>query len=192
MDAATTRTIETFHDFFVASAGVAGALIGLLFVAVSVAGERLVADTDGHVNRVRASAALTGFTNALVISLFALNPVAGLDAATIAVAIVGMTFVAASLLSFVRVRGLHRQAASDAAFLIGLLVVLVLELRAGIRMDDHPRGALNEVAILLVVSFIIGIGRSWELLGGPQIGLVSELRGVLRTRGRGEGEGEGP
>jgi hypothetical protein len=184
MHAAATRTIESYHDFFVASAGVAGALIGLLFVAVSVAGERLTADTDSHANRVRASAALTGFTNALVISLFALNPIAGLGAATVAVSIVGMTFVAASLLSFVRVHGLRRQAVSDAASLVGLLVVLVLELSAGLHLDHDPSGAVNGLAILVIISFIIGIGRSWELLGGPQIGLAAELRALMRSRRR--------
>jgi hypothetical protein len=98
----------------VATAGVAGALIGLLFVAISVAQDRLISQDDDPVHQVRASAALTAFTNALAISLFALIPSVGISWVAVSFGIVGVLFIAGSLMSLLRERRAHRAALRDA------------------------------------------------------------------------------
>jgi hypothetical protein len=171
------------HDFFLASAGVAGALIGLLFVAISVSAGRLAtAEASGQTHRIRAYAALTGFVNALTVSLFALVPGEKIGWTATIVAILGLLFIVASLLSLIRVRQVRWPRAQDVIFLLGLGVTFVLQLMSGLDVASHPgdTGTVNNIAILVIVCFLIGIARAWELIGGPNIGIAHEMVALAR------------
>jgi hypothetical protein len=165
---------------------VAGALIGLLFVAISVAGERLTSVQAGApVHRVRADAALTAFTNALAISLFALVPGEKIGWTAVSVAIAGLVFILASLLSLGRVRPWRWGMLRDGLFLVGLAVVFVVQLISGWDVAYHPGHAdsVNTIAVLVIICFIVGIQRAWELIGGPSIGLRHEVFALVRGDG---------
>jgi hypothetical protein len=171
------------NDFFTASASVAGALIGLLFVAISVASDRLRAERDGQVHRIRAVAALTAFTNSLSVSLFSLIPGHKIGPTAISVAAVGLTFVVAALMSLIRLRQVRWATVRDALFLVGLAFTFVIQLLAGVDVTAHPRnsGDVDTIAILVVVCFLLGIARSWELIGGPSIGIRKEVAAMVRA-----------
>ncbi len=134
--AAATATASA-HEFFAASASVAGALIGLLFVALSVAPERVLGPEASEVHSVRAAATLTAFTNALTVALFSLIP--GLDAGgpATAVSIVGMVFIVRALISVSPSWRAGEVRLRDLTFLVGLIVVFVVQLIAAIELDRH-------------------------------------------------------
>jgi hypothetical protein len=175
-------TPADLHGFFTASAGVAGALVGLLFVAITVAQDKIQATGAAQAHRVRASAALSAFTNALTISLFALLPGEQIGWAAVSVAVVGLVFIAASILSLLRVRQSQPGELRDALFLLGLAITFLLQLVFGLRVVMHPRdaGSVLTIAVLVIVCFLIGIVRSWELIGGPHFALHRELGAIVR------------
>jgi hypothetical protein len=175
---------DNVHDFFVGSASVGGALIGLLFVAISVSAGRLAEQGSvvAQVHRIRAAASLTAFTNSLAVSLFALIPGHKIGPTAVAVAASGLAFVTASLLSLIRLRQVRWSIVRDALFLVGLAVVFVIQFVEGVVVNLQPgnSGAIDTIAILVVTCFLIGIARAWELIGGPNIGFTHEVTALVR------------
>ena len=70
----------------------------------------------------------------------------------------------------------------DAFFLLGLVVIFVFQLVEGLAIIAHADNAdaVDTIAILVIVCFLGGIGRSWELIGGPQFGIGHEVTALVR------------
>ena len=176
---------EDIRDFFVASAGVAGALIGLLFVAISVSSERLSREERAaQVHRIRALAAFTAFTNALAVSLFALIPGHKIGPTSISVSAAGLVFVAAAILSLIRLRLVQWAIIGDTVYLVGLAVIFVFQFIEGLGVDSDPGNSsdVDTIAILVVCCFLVGIARAWQLIGGPSIPITREVTKLVQDR----------
>ena len=122
--------------------------------------------------------------NALTVSLFALIPGGRLAPAAIAVAAAGLLFVVATLLFLLRLRILLSRRIREAVFLVGLATVFGFQLADGIRLSNHPGDAdlADSIAMLVVICFLIGIYRAWDLVGGPSFDLGREVRTMVGRR----------
>lgn len=175
-----------FRSFFVASAGVAGALIGLLFVALSVAPEWEEGDIEHRIDSdVRAGVAFVALVDALLVSLFALIPGNDLAKPTMVVAgaaaVVCIGFgvlLARSGVVFRLRRKLILIGAQTLVLLGQLLTASVLLVR------PHSVSSVRALATYVVVLFLVGIFRAWQLIGARDIGLVTLVAEAIRNRQR--------
>lgn len=109
--------------------------------------------------------------------------------AALVVAVVGLLFIIASLLSLIRIRGLRWRDTREVLFLLGLVVIFVLQLITALHVvgDPNDQGQVRTIAILVIVCFLVGIARAWELIGGPSIRLTQEIGVRLRHNDRRQG-----
>lgn len=162
--------LDSYHDFFVASGGVAGALIGLLFVALSVATEP-EDKGDRYAHRFRGASALTSFMNALTISLFLLIPDMDAGWPVLVVGLIGLGFLGRAIRELRAARAVHPPTWQDISALLGLFVVFGLQVYAGAHLlsDKDNTNPIETIAFLVVISYIIGISRAWQMIGGPRM-----------------------
>ncbi len=169
---------ETFRGLFEAIAGTAGALTGLLFVAMSVAPHRLREPGRQVIHQVRAAAALLAFTNALAVTLFGLVPGTNVGDPATVLGVIGLLFTAAGTRSMFSDKSmLRRHWRRQVGLIVLLLGIFGVELVNGIILIVTP-GAVQAVQIVsyaLVTSLIVGIARAWELVGDRDTGIIASI-----------------
>jgi hypothetical protein len=164
-----------FMVFFVTCAQAAAALVGLLFVAVSIAPETTVAVGAPAERQAVAASAFTALSCIFFISVFAQIPHINLG---FAVVVIGLFGVVNSLI-LIRILGLGRPRVGS--FLRRLLVVAISTgiyagiVWQGVVLVRHSAdtGPLNTLDGLLLGLFALGLVRAWELLGVRRYGLLS-------------------
>jgi hypothetical protein len=173
---------DEYHDFFLGAITVAGALVGLLFVAISVNPGSLADDTRVAM-RIRATSALLAFLDALFVSLVALLPHGAVGKAAMGIGAAGalsMVTLLAALLT--RRRHLPRRELIHMTLLVvgqGVIYAWQVVGAAHLAYGGPVDSGINLQAVLIIVFFAFGVFRAWEYVGGARtgvIGTVDELR----------------
>lgn len=90
-----TVVSATYRDLFATVATAAGALTGLLFVALSLVPRRASGSGLSVIQQVRAAAAWLAFTNALAVALFGLVPGTNVGYPALVLGVIGVAFTVA-------------------------------------------------------------------------------------------------
>jgi hypothetical protein len=175
-----------YQAFFTASVAASSALIGLLFVSVSIAPERIFGEQAETRKQAQAVSAFSALANVFFISLTSLIPgvLLGLVVTTVATAsslqLIGLLVRAPAWRShgIDLVRGALLFLASAAIY--GTEGYLGIELW----IKPASSGVLIGLLEVLLGAYAIGLSRAWQLLGAPRTGPLSSLLDLIESRRR--------
>ena len=162
-----------FTSFFIASASAGAALVGLLFVAVSIAPERIVMANAPVERRAMAASSFTALLNAFFISLGALIPenVGFLILLMSASGLVNSLFLAWNLL---KERQSWQNVLRRIILILAGFIIYGYELYFAILLLYQPNNLdiFYPLTGLLLSVYGIGLVRAWQLLGARRYGLM--------------------
>lgn len=167
----------TTREFLAATAGAAGALTGLLFVALSVTLRQRQASLPPVILQVRSAAAMLAFSNGLAVSLFSLVPGTNAGYPSAVLGIIGILFTAAAVRSILSSHAASRDQVRQLELISLLLAIFGTELVAGIAALAKPNSStpVEVIGYALVASLLMGIGRAWELVSDRETGVLSSI-----------------
>lgn len=174
-----------YQPFFSASVAASSALIGLLFVSVSIAPERIFGDQADLGRQAQAVSAFSALANIFFISLTSLIPGVVLGLVVTAVA----TASGLQLLTLLVRAPAWREGSAIQRIRGGLLflvsaLIYGTELYLGLVLWARPTsiGAISGLLEVLLGAYAIGLGRAWQLLGAPRAGIISSFLDLLERR----------
>lgn len=173
-----------FTNFFIASASAGAALVGLLFVAVSIAPERIVMANAPVERRAMAASSFTALLNAFFISLGALIP-GSVGVITLIMSASGLfnsLFLAWNLL---KERQSWQNVLRRIFLIVASFIIYGYELYVAILLLNEPDNLEGFYALtgLLLSVYGIGLTRAWQLLGARRYGILRWLNPLTELNG---------
>jgi len=163
---------EAFNNFFLASAGVGATLVGLIFVAVSIAPEHIVQSNAPIERRAMAASAFTALLNAFFISFGALIP-GIIGSLTLVMSALGLTTSSLLAWNLLKERERWQNVVRRVFLILVSFIIFGFESYYAILIIKEPDNVGNfyTLATLLLAVYGIGLTRAWQLLGARRFGL---------------------
>lgn len=183
----TLSGVQSYTDFFTASASVAGALTGLLFVALSVSPERLRGGEGSLEHQAIAATAFTALIDALFVSLAGLTPGGGTMLASLIMGLIGLSSSAGLATRLWRARQGVTLSGRWPFLLFLIFAAYLAQVITAIVVSSADASDSASVGFIFGM-FAVGIIRSWELLGLRGGGPLDMLAQRLNRPEPGEAE----
>jgi hypothetical protein len=159
--------LREWHDFYLLAGTAAATLLGLLFIAVTLNADLILAGTRPHIKRV-AEQAFQNYITVLFLSMLFLEtgePPRVLAVQTVTISAVMLAWallrlrraLSVSDASFAKSRTLRRLLPSALAYV--LMLIFGWKLRHGLATDDAKMFAFAPILLLIAAT-----GTSWDLL----------------------------
>jgi hypothetical protein len=172
-----------FINFFSVSAAVGATLVGLIFVAVSIAPEHIVMDSAPVERQAVAASSLTALLNPFFLSIVALIPHTSMG--LIALILSSVSALNSLYLAWRLLKERQRLLAAMRKLLLiaAALVIYGYEFSAGLRLTMAPSQSdpLYLLTGVMIGAYAFGLLRAWELLGARRFGITNWLISPLRS-----------
>jgi hypothetical protein len=157
-----------YSAFFGASTQASAALLGLLFVSVSLAPERTFGREAEPGRQALATSSFAALANVFFVSFSSLIPNLPFGDLILVAGVIAAGQTLALLIWLPSWRREHILLRSLALFAVSAFIY-VEEIRIGLQLMPAPAntGALTGLLELLLAAYAISLARAWELLGAP-------------------------
>ena len=161
---ASVHMVPGVYDAYLAAiATAAAALIGLLFVAVSVRDDTIFGPNAMPGGEALAITAFTGLVNSFVVSLLGLLPKIN----------IGEPAAIMAVISIVAIVRLQRRLHTGRNLIVLAITLLVYTAQLGfgvlLLVDPHNSDQLINLSIIVFVTLIVSLQRAWSLLKGKHL-----------------------
>lgn len=163
--------------FFETASQASGALIGLLFVVVSLRPVQILGPNADSAARGLAASSFTGLVNAFFVSLLAIIPGENLG--------IGAAIMAALSLYHTLRLHLGRPGSRHIVIFLASLLAYGVELYLAVELVLRPHDAnvVNDLTFVVIGSFSVALGRAWQLMQSAAEAAAADAASISRAPG---------